>query len=176
MFSRRSEARAQSQSAFRNRVSLTAAGPDLEIGKLAGQHVGKTHHSEALAGEMAGQEQGNAESFGFQTSVKSGLAHQHRVATVLPGGVEQFAGRAAGHRDRANGFVGLADQLQPVDREKPLEPLGKLPKQKRFGEPSPAASALTFGVRRKRRDAAQFETGRQTLVDPLAGRVERRVR
>ena len=160
---------------FPHRVFLAPAGPNLQVGEPAGQHFGQRLDGETLAGEVAGQQQANAQRFGLEARVESGLAHHHRVATVLPGGVEQFARRAARHRHGANGLIRLADELQPLDRKEPLEPLGKLPERKRIGEPSPSARALAFRVRHQRRDAAQLKAGGQSLIDSLAGRVERRM-
>jgi hypothetical protein len=79
--------------------------------------------------------------------VEAGLAYDHRVAIVLSGGVEQFARRAARHRHGANGLLRVADQLQPLDRQELLEPLGKVSERERIGQPSPAAGPLAFRVR-----------------------------
>ena len=142
---------------------------------MPGQDLGQAFNGETLAGEMAGQEQTDAQGFSLQAGVEAGLAEDHCVATVLPGGIEQFARRAAGHRRRANTLLRIADQLQPLDLQELLQLRGKPPERERIGEPSAAAGTLALRVRQQRRDAAELQPGGQSLVDPLAGRVEGRM-
>ena len=84
------------------------------------------------------------------------------------------APQADGHH--ADGLLRPAHHLQPLDREELLQPLGKVAKRERFGQPAPSARALTFRVRHKCRDAAQAKPGGQTMVHRREGRIERRVR
>lgn len=59
------------------RIFFVAAGPDRQLGKLAGQVSGQELHREPFAGEVPGQSQGHPVGFGRQTCVESCFAgHQ----------------------------------------------------------------------------------------------------
>ena len=74
------------------------------------------------------------------------------------------------------GCSGCADHLQPLDRQKPLQPLGKFAERERLGQPTPSARALAFRMRHQRRRCRAGQARGQPLVHALAGRIERRVR
>ena len=161
---------------FLNRVFLPSTCPNLHALELSGQDIGQALDGESFTGEMAGQQQADAQGFRLQTGVKAGLAHDHRgAAVVLPCGVEQFAGPLHPTATVRTVCFGSPTNCNRSIAKKLLEPRGKLPERKWIGEPSPAARALAFRVRQQRRDAAKLKAGGQTLVDPLAGRVERRM-
>ena len=126
---------------------------------------------------MAGQQQADARRLGLQAGVEPGLAEHHRVAAVLPGGIEQFVGRAAADGHRADRLLRLAHHLQPLDREELLQPLGKFAERERLGQPAPSARALAF--RRAARSGAmprRPSPAASRWLTPSRGRIERRVR
>ena len=132
------------------RIVLFAACPNFDVGEPFGERLGQSFDGEPLAGEVAWQQEADARRFGFETGVKPSFAKHHRVAAVVPGGVEKLVGRAASDRHGANLMVRPTDHLQPLDAEESFQAVGEFVERDGFFEPSPAARAFAVDVRRQR--------------------------
>ena len=117
-------------------------------GKLGGQDRRQPLDGKALAGVVAGENQGEALCLGRQGGVEARLAGQEAIALGADGIAEHLARAAAGDGNFANVRLAFADDLQAVNPQESFDAFGEVHQRQRRRQLTAAAGAMrpTVGV------------------------------